>query len=359
MAQNFEIKSAQRTYPVNFINTLPALADQLLNIPNAVVLIDEKVKNLYQSSLGAVFAKFPTLAIAATEENKTFVGVETVVDWFVANNVNKANHILVIGGGIIQDISAFSAGIYFRGLTWTFVPTTLLAMSDSCIGAKTGINWKAAKNQLGVFNSPFGIYICTEFLKTLDPNDIKSGYGEILKLHLTAGYEKFLKLEADIEKTGHLDSALTATHIYDSLMIKKSVIEIDEYEKDLRRILNFGHTFGHALESVTNHSVPHGLAVAWGIDFVNFLSMQAKELEPAKYQRVKNFIKKNLSQHRLEKLSAETLLSSSKRDKKAVSAKEVNMVFFTDANQLKIKKTTFDEGLSLQLTQFLSHERVF
>lgn len=358
MIKNFEIQSGQRTYPVYFEESLKELASNLQKKENIVFVIDKKVFSLYQAELSGLFQSSPVLQIEANEENKSFSGVETVVDWFVSNRVTKSSHVVVIGGGIIQDISAFSAGVYYRGIPWTFVPTTLLAMSDSCIGAKTGINWKNAKNQLGVFNSPHAVHICTDFLKTLDPNDVKSGYGEILKLYLTAGYEKFLELEKEVGQYPNLYSVMTKKHIFESLQVKKAVIEIDEYEKDLRRILNFGHTFGHALETVTNHAIPHGLAVAWGMDFVNYLSTQDKALSHDKYLQIKAFIKRFLLVPFSEAINSDQIMAVAKRDKKAATDGIINMIYFTDGKSLEIKKTKLNEVLLARLNHYILNENL-
>lgn len=356
---SFKIKSAQREYPVEFSPTVEDIAQKVSQIKNRLFIIDQNVRKLYGQSLEPIMNGFPVLEIEATEDAKTFGGIEKVLNWLSENKCTKANHLVAIGGGIIQDITTFSTCIFFRGIPWTLVPTTLLSMSDSSIGAKCGINLKTFKNQLGVFNSPYAILITPEFLKTLSIDDIKSGYGEILKLHLTGGFEKFVELEKDLEQQEELLSPATAKHIYDSLMVKKKVIEEDEYESDLRRILNYGHTFGHALEAETNHFVPHGLGVIWGIDFVNFLAFEKGWLEKSKYSRIKKVILNHFGFKNTKFVSAEGLLTAARRDKKAASASEVNMVYFTENNCLEIKKTALDEEFKSLLERYLLNEDVF
>jgi len=357
--KNFEIKSAQRKYPVEFSATVEGIVEKLKLIKNPVFLIDANIRGLYSEQFDKLLANHPTLELDALEDTKTFEGIGKVIYWLSENKVTKGNHIIAIGGGIIQDIATFATCIFFRGVPWSFVPTTLLSMSDSCIGAKCGINLKNLKNQLGVFNSPFGVYISADFLHTLDYKDVKSGYGEILKLYLTESYEKFLELEKELDQAGSLISPLTSKHIAESLLVKKKVIEEDEYESYLRMILNYGHTFGHALETVTEHYVPHGLAVAWGLDFDNFLSVKNGWLDPKKAKHIQSFIKKHMSFKNDKPVTAEGILSASRRDKKMTSASEMNMIYFTDKNQLEIKKTPLDERLKSNLEEYLKNEDVF
>lgn len=357
--KDFEIKSAQRTYPVEFSTSVDGVVEKLKKIKNPVFLIDPNVRKLYSKQFDSLLAANPTLEVEALEDSKTFEGIGKVIHWFSEHKCTKANHVVAIGGGIIQDIATFSTSIFFRGLPWTLVPTTLLSMSDSCIGAKCGINLKNFKNQLGVFNSPYAVLISPAFLHTLSYNDVKSGYGEILKLYLTESFEKFLELEKELNEAGSLVSPLTGKHIGESLLVKKKVIEEDEYEAYLRMILNYGHTFGHALEAETQHFVPHGLAVAWGIDFVNFISQKNGWLQMEKSKKVHDFIKKHLSFQNSKQVSTEGMMSASRRDKKMTSGTEVNMVYFTDKNKLEIIKTKLDESFKANLDEYLKQKDVF
>jgi 3-dehydroquinate synthase len=356
--QAFEVNSAQRKYPVEFFEGIDRVVEKIKSIKNPVFIIDANVRELYKNEFEKLLHNYPVLTIEATEDAKTFEGIGRIVNWLSENRVTKANHLVAIGGGIIQDVATFSSCIFFRGLPWTLVPTTLLSMSDSCIGAKCGINLNSLKNQLGVFNSPFAVWIAPAFLETLNPQDVKSGYGEILKLYLTDSYEKFLELERELGEKPLL-SELTGKHIAESLKVKKRVIEEDEYEADLRRILNYGHTFGHALEAETNHFVPHGLGVAWGIDFVNFVAVRSSWLAEDKYRKIKNFVRNHLGFENSKTVTADGLLSASKRDKKMASASDINMIFFTNQDRLEIKKIRLDDTFKVNLENYVQREDVF
>jgi 3-dehydroquinate synthase len=268
----------------------------------------------------------------------------------------RQSTVVAIGGGIIQDIATFTAHIFYRGIKWIHVPTTLLAMSDSCIGAKCGINFGAFKNQLGVFHSPTRVLICHKFLDTLFDKDIRSGYGEILKLLLTGSPELFANLQKRLDESGFRNPELPAL-IYQCLNVKKGVIEADEYETDLRRILNYGHTFGHALEAVTEYEVPHGLAVAWGIDLANFISLRCDLLKEADFRSIHDFVARHFSFRVSRLVSAAELIQGARRDKK-VSAGKLNLILLDRPGSLQIVPSAFDATLEANVAEYLGKHNV-
>jgi len=358
MIHPLKIKSGQGDYIVDFFDEISALVEELLLTPKAVVIIDRNVAGLYKSQLGSLLEQLPTLKLDANEEEKSLTtGVAKVSSWLQENGCSKQSNVVAIGGGIIQDIVTFSAHIYYRGIKWVFVPTTLLSMSDSCIGAKCGINLNAFKNQLGAFHSPSRVLISADFTNTLTDLDVASGYGEILKLMLTGSYEHFSQLGRTVSRSGLRNSELTDL-IQESLLVKKRVIEEDEYERDLRRILNYGHTFGHSLESITNHEVPHGLAVAWGLDLVNFLSWKLGILEERYFQEIHEFVRKHLSFRLSAKIDSKILIEGAKRDKKA-SDGQVSLALLERPGALKIVKTPFDQKLDRLIAEYIDKYNVF
>jgi 3-dehydroquinate synthase len=192
--------------------------------------------------------------IDAIEENKT---ITTVMD--IISKLNS-KRVVVIGGGLVQDVGSFASSIFKRGIEWIYFPTTLLAMADSCIGSKTSLNTNV-KNKIGTYHSPKAIYINTVFLNTLSTSHIQSGLGEILKLCMIGNrLNEYEQYRGDFEKLIKL-----------ALIIKRSVIEIDEYDTGIRKGLNYGHTLGHVLEVLSNYSIPHGVAVVHGMLLVNKL----------------------------------------------------------------------------------------
>ena len=229
--------------------------------------------------------------IDSNENEKEYNKISSTIEYLIENNFKKSNKIFAIGGGVIQDICGFISSIYYRGVEWVFIPTTLLSQGDSCIGGKTSINFKNFKNQLGNFYPPQKIIIDTKLLQTLPENQIKSGLGEMLHYFIFSSYEDFLFFK-EKSKIKDFESLIKR-----SLQIKKSVIEIDEKEEGIRKLFNYGHTFGHAIESMTNYTIPHGIAVCYGMDISNYISYQMGNLNEKEYLEMKevfNEIKEGL-----------------------------------------------------------------
>jgi 3-dehydroquinate synthase len=260
-----------------------------------VILIDKNIKNLYKID------HINTIEIEATENNKNIDTVLNVCEKLLSLNFDKGNTLYVIGGGIIQDLGAFISKIFKRGINWIYIPTTLLSQCDSCIGGKTALNFKNYKNQLALFSAPNQVIIDIKFLKTLSEKDITSGYGEIIKLFLMGG----------IYYIDNLEKFDLSTAIFHSLSIKKAVVEYDEFEKNERKSMNYGHSFGHAIESITNYSIPHGEAVLLGIELINRLFTKSSEIT--------NIVSRFTDFNKLKGIQASKILEILKTDKKVMN----------------------------------------
>lgn len=269
MFDSIDIQSYRNAYTLDFVdNPAKALCNQIRK--NDFVFIDQNIFELYDD-VAAIVQKNNYRLIRSSEEAKSFQALEPVIDNLLEKGITKTDRIIAIGGGITQDITAFTASILFRGINWLFFPTNLLSQADSCIGSKTSINYKQFKNQLGGFYPPHRIFIAPSFLKTLPERDVLSGLGEMMHYFCVSGREDF-----DWAKD-RLNSAICNQTGYEelihrSLTIKKAMIETDEFDSGPRNIFNYGHSFGHALESVTNFAIPHGIAVCFGIDIANCIS---------------------------------------------------------------------------------------
>jgi 3-dehydroquinate synthase len=356
LPEDLVIASAQGDYPVEFSSTIEQALEAVASIPDAFYLVDRNLLGLYPQLKNLLDGR-RHLELDANEDEKTLAGVTKVVHWLQRNNCSKKSTVVAIGGGIIQDLATFSSHVYYRGVPWAFVPTTLLSMSDSCIGAKCGINVNEFKNQLGVFQSPARVLIATDFITTLADQDVASGYGEILKLLLTGPPDGFAKLREIVERDGLRTQHLPEL-VHASLKVKKQVIEEDEYEADYRRVLNYGHTFGHALESLTSHEVPHGLGVAWGIDLVNYIAVARGLLEKAIFDEVHDFIRRHIPFRLSRPVATGELIAASRRDKKA-SGGEVNLVLLARHGELRIVKVPFDGDLERQVSEYLERHDAF
>ncbi len=351
------IRSAQGDYEVQFLESLEELIRRLPHSSRCAIVIDRNVSRHYQKQLEPLFADGRFLEIDATEEEKSFQGVNNVAGWMQGLNFSKEQSLIAIGGGITQDIVAFVAHLYHRGIPWTFVPTTLLAMSDSCIGAKCGINFNSYKNQLGCFHSPGRVLMFPGFTASLEERDLASGYGEIMKLMVIGSRSHFDEFLQSVAQSGFRGPNL-GTLIRKSLEVKKSVIEVDEYEKDLRRILNYGHTFGHALETVTDHEVPHGLAVVWGMDLVNYLATRRGILDEDTFRCIHDTIRSHFHFKFSRPIAVDRLVQTSRRDKKAADG-SINLVFLETWGKLQIVKTPYDSTLTASIGEYLDSLNVF
>ena len=285
-----------------------------------VVLIDANVQKLYNINHSKM------IVIEAVETNKNIDTVLKVCEDLLVYDFDKGHTLIVIGGGIIQDIGAFTAKVYKRGINWIFIPTTLLSQCDSCIGGKTALNHLNYKNQLALFSAPNKVIIDTKFLNTLQPQDITSGYGEIVKLFLTGGswyvdqFDEFTREEA----------------IFHALSIKKAVVECDEFEDNERKSLNYGHSFGHVIESMTNYTIPHGTAVMLGIDIINKIYSSSDE--------VTKLVNKFTSIDLIKDIDVNKLVTKLKTDKK-VSNGVISLVVVLTPGVTVFVNQTIDETL--------------
>jgi len=205
------------------------------------------------------------IVFEAIEENKTFGGVESIISGLRERGVSRASHLAAVGGGIVQDVSTLSASTYMRGVKWEYYPTTLLGMVDSCIGGKSSINVGDFKNLAGNFYPPEKVLIDTSFCKTLEEVQIIEGLFEAVKICYAESpktLEKYLSLVNFSTNLHNLDFKAIVEL---SLSTKKRFIEEDEFDQGIRLLLNFGHTFGHAIEAATHFKIKHGVAVGLGI----------------------------------------------------------------------------------------------
>jgi 3-dehydroquinate synthase len=211
------------------------------------------------------------ILIEATEDTKSYESIGRIIEKIVSKGFSKNNKLVAIGGGITQDVTSFAASILLRGVDWTFYPTNLASQCDSCIGSKTSVNLGSYKNQLGGFWPPREILIDFTFCKTLSALDICAGLGEMMHYFLVDGRDCIHKLSGEV-KDAKINDHVLSKLVERSLLIKKAMVEIDEFDQGPRRVFNYGHTFGHALEAATNFAVPHGIAVAYGMDLANIIS---------------------------------------------------------------------------------------
>jgi 3-dehydroquinate synthase len=224
----------------------------------------------------------------ASKDIHTSLGI---VDRLMEMGIDRTSALIALGGGVVGDVTGFMASIYMRGIPYIQIPTTLLAQVDSSIGGKTGIDLPTGKNILGTFYQPLGVFVDLAFLKTLEARELKNGLAEVIKYGVIDDPELFSTLEKKAEDIGNRKLDLFKEIIVRSCRAKKGIVEIDEHEKGVRRILNFGHTVGHAIETESGYTIPHGDAVAMGMAAAAIISERMHYLSSEDRERIIALIK--------------------------------------------------------------------
>lgn len=317
MSDSLEIQSHKGSYHVLFSDHLPFDDDVLAN---SHFIIDKKVAALYQQPLKKMLSSSSVLLIEALEKNKSLEQLPLYVEHLIKNKLRRNQRLIAIGGGIIQDITCFLAATLLRGIEWWYVPTTLLAQADSCIGSKSSINCGQLKNILGTFTPPHKVFIDVNFLKTLDRVDIRSGIGEMLKVHAIHGEAAFHVIAGHYSSLFD-DPSLMTQYIRRSLEIKKVIIEQDEFDLNLRQVMNYGHTFGHAIESATDYHIPHGIAVTIGMDMANYIAVHTGHTLEYHYQRMHPILKMNYTDYLEQEITLDKFMQAITKDKKNMNNK--------------------------------------
>jgi 3-dehydroquinate synthase len=310
------IQSSKGPYSVHFVKN--ALS-YLKKYPEdkTQLIVDAKVYELYKNNFDCELPAYKTTLIEAREELKNIDQASTYTRMLIDRQVRSDHTLIAIGGGIIQDITCFLASTLFRGMKWSFVPTTLLAQADSSIGSKSSINVGEFKNLMGTFYPPQEIFTDLQFLDTLDLADIKSGIGEILKVHMIKGIPYFESALSDYSEMLH-NRLVLKDYIHKSLVFKREMIELDEFDKGPRNVMNYGHSFGHAIEAATNFAVPHGIAVTIGMDMANYQSLKMNRVSENQFKSWHIGLKKNYHSFKNVKIPIETFLMAISKDKKNV-----------------------------------------
>lgn len=329
------IKSSTKSYSVNVSNDFSSVENITID-NNTFVVIDKVLYDLYVDKLFLNIPQEQLYILEALEQNKTIETALHICEIMTNIPAKRNARLISLGGGIVQDVTGFVANILYRGIHWTFYPTTLLAACDSCIGGKTSLNYKKYKNLLGTFYPPDEINICTPFFKTLSEKDFQSGLGEVVKFNIMFGETGIKKMENNIDDLLKRDDGKLEEFVYSSLLFKKDFIEQDEFDKGVRIHLNFAHTFGHAFETMSNYIIPHGTAVAMGTIVANRISLERSWLEEEVVLRVEELLWKIIHVNSTDiDVDMDKIISAIRKDKKQVSA-DLTAVLMKDDMQLNI-----------------------
>lgn len=304
-------------------------------LDRTVIITDSNVKDLYQSELPSC----SLIEIGTGEIIKTLETVETIYRKLLEFEAHRSCFIVGIGGGIVCDIAGFVASTYLRGVRFGFVSTTLLSQVDASVGGKNGVNFGGYKNMVGVFNQPEFVICDTELLKTLPQKEMLCGMAEIVKHGAIADADLFSYLEDNYERALDLEAEVIEKLVYDSVVIKSSIVNMDEKEEGDRKKLNFGHTFGHAIEKVT--TVPHGEAIGAGMLVASRLSAERGYLNAEDVDRLEMLLKKMTLPTNF-KFDKEEVIDALKRDKKR-RGDSIDFVLLRDIGRAVVEKIHLKE----------------
>lgn len=291
--QHFSIDHSAGQYPILVSESILDNITSLIKGTQALIVTDDNIAPHYlaviQNQLKNISCD--TLILPAGEEHKNIDTFNKIIDACALNQHHRDTTLIALGGGVISDITGFAAACYHRGVAWIAIPTTLLAQVDASVGGKTAVNHRMGKNLIGVFHPPIAVLIDVLTLATLPDREFQAGIAEIIKAALICDALFFEWLEKNIAKLIARDKETIFYAIKRSIEIKRDIVIEDEKEKNRRMLLNFGHTFAHAIEKHTGfgHWL-HGEAVAYGMLTASILSHQQKLLNQTDCNRIRNLL---------------------------------------------------------------------
>lgn len=314
------------------------------------IITDSKVKKLYGEKLQKELQKagIETVLISFPhgEKNKNFYTVEKILDQLFKAQFYRDDAIIALGGGVPGDISGFIASIYMRGIPYIQIPTTLLAMVDSSVGGKTGIDSEWGKNLIGTFHQPKKIYINTKYLETLSKKQMQNGLAEIIKYGVIAKPSILKVLEKEKYKILSFDLKILTKIIASCIKIKSQLVSSDEKENGVRKLLNYGHTIGHAVEKLSKYSIQHGEGIAIGMSIMNTIAVSKKWMT----KKDSNYIKNLLKLYKLPTKFSQSsnivkLISALKLDKKISNGKQ-QFIVATKLGKVKISTSITNRDIT-------------
>jgi 3-dehydroquinate synthase len=306
-----------------------------LPLDGVVIITDENVKRLY----GDRFPMFPVFTIVPGEGSKRLEVIEKLAGKLLDTGIDRSGFVLAIGGGVVCDLAGFLASIYMRGIRCGYISTSLLSQVDASTGGKNGVDLGNTKNMLGVIRQPEFVICDQEMLSTLSDQEYLSGLAELIKTAIIGDKELFDLIDLGYKEISGRDIELLTTLVTRSVKFKASVVTEDEKESGLRRILNFGHTYGHAVEMYK--SLKHGYAVASGMELATEFSFEKGLIAADEKARIVSILKKFglLNEHNIPDDQIEALIS---HDKKKTGT-DIHFVFTEGIGKATVKKISVNE----------------
>ncbi len=302
---------------------------------NPIIITDQNILKFYKSH----FEGLNIIEIGLGEQNKTLKTLDYIMEKLVEFEADRSSFVIGVGGGIVTDTVGFAASVYMRGLRFGFISTSLLSQVDASVGGKNGVNFKGFKNMIGVFNQPEFVICDQQMLKTLDNQEFIGGFAEIIKHGAIKDIELFKFLELNFEKAINYDNLVLQRVIKDSILIKSKVVEQDEHEKGERRKLNFGHTFGHAIEKLT--SLSHGPAISIGMTMAAEASVKKGLLKNEEAERLKMLLQ-NMQLPVSLNIDKKAFFNAMKKDKKREGG-NIHLILLKGLGNAIVENITYNE----------------
>lgn len=346
------INTKINTYSIKFISTFNQLYNNFddININNKDICIvsDENVSKLYMEQiiieLKQKVNKIVTFVIQPGEKSKNINTANELYDFLIKEKFDRKSILIALGGGVVGDLTGYVAATYLRGIDFIQIPTSLLAQVDSSIGGKTGIDFKGYKNMIGAFYQPKVVIINTSTLKTLPKLEFTSGMAEIIKHALIKDLNFMNWLEEHNESVQQLNQHDLKTMIYKSDIIKKEIVELDEKEDNIRALLNFGHTIGHAIEKIKLFSLTHGQCVSIGMVASAYISFLRGYINEFDLKRIESILRAYNLPTRTADINSKQIIETTKSDKK-VRAHVLHFILLNTIGKADIYTDIIDEEL--------------
>lgn len=351
-------------YSIYLTNTFQELAKYLTDLGYTAdrklcIVTDSHVKALYadcvKTALETVFDHVFVYTFAAGEEHKNVASINDIYEFLILNHFDRQDVLVALGGGVVGDMTGYTAATYLRGIDFVQVPTTLLAQTDSSIGGKTGVDFMQYKNMVGAFYMPKLVYMNLSVLNTLPKEQLISGFGEILKHGLIKDIAYFNWLKAHAKELLALEYDALEEMIYRSCYIKREVVERDPKEKGERALLNFGHTIGHAIERLSNFRLTHGSCVGLGMVAAAYLSKLQGNLSNEELLEIEETLMQFGLQIRTKGFDAKEILLTSKSDKKMIGS-QVKFVLLKTLGEAYLYRELTDEQILSGIRYLLEGE---
>ncbi|MFH0874315.1 MAG: 3-dehydroquinate synthase [archaeon] len=347
-----DIKNKIKKYPIIVGNSAASLIKDFIkkNHKNKriVLITDDSVKKLYETKILEIIKSnnICLISIPAGESSKSRETKQKIEDQLLEKKYGRDTLIIALGGGVIGDLAGFVASTYYRGIPIIHIPTTLLAMVDSSIGGKTGIDTKYGKNLIGTIHQPEAVFADLNFLDSLPEEEFLNGLAEIIKIAITLDKELFSFIEKNNKQISAKEKEVLLHIIKRSIELKKDIVEKDVEESGLRQIINFGHTFGHALEAYSQYKIKHGYGVSLGISVEAKIAVLTGDLKKEREKRIISLLKSfNLPTKINSAVDSNKIIKIMEADKKATNQKP-RFIILKEIGRIKTNDTAFSFEVS-------------